>query len=195
MRFLKYLKGKLVKRYINEEYFNNRNDDEIASDFIWIDTFDWYYHAINELGEKGGPLKIITKSNNEFKFEFDIGSIPKCYIFHGRVSTDLLHIMFYPKNDNSLNRLNNLTRTESFSLIGHLSQCIFDCFRYNKSIKRLYFIANNKELEHFHDTMISWIPKKYKEIKFIKKEHGNKPSYWYEKIPLTKEDFKYTINW
>ena len=169
-------------------------NEELANRFIKFDTFEWFFYAINELGEKGGPLKYLKpRSGNDYEIKFNIGSnkIPIYYMFIARISNDLLQVIFHPEGDDTFKITDNLKRGESFSLIGYLSQCMFDMFRLNKKIKRVVFFADNKKLEQLHNTMTKWIPKKYKELKFNRKENGNKPSYWYDKIQLTKEDFRY----
>lgn len=192
MKFFEFFNKSLnreVEYYVLED--DDLSDDELANS-VNFDAFDWFYHAVNELGEKGGPLKYISRSPF-YKIKFSISS-EKAYIFEGRVSSDLLQVIFYPEGG-SLDTKNILSRSESFSLIGHLVQCVFEVFRQNKDIKRVVFIAENDKLEKFHDTMTTWIPKKYKEVEFMKKEKTTKSSYWYERIELTNEDFRYTINW
>lgn len=180
-------------RWVNEEHFDTQTDDQIAESFINMDTWEWFYYAINELGEKGSLLKTIHKDKKLIKYEFNVSSNnePKIYVFIGRISKDLLHVTFNRKGDRSLKILNDLSRTESFSLIGSLSNCIFECFRFNKEIKRVVFLASNNKMIKLHDTMSKWIPKKYKELKFNHKDGGSTPSYWYDRVQLTKEDFRY----
>jgi hypothetical protein len=170
--------------------------DDQLSHSIDFESYDWFYHVINEIGEKGGPLKYLSRSPfYEIEFNISQDEEPIIYVFKGRISEDLLHAMFHPKDDISLGIKNSISRGDTFRLVGYMMQCIFEIFRQNKHVKRVVFIADNDRLERFHDTMVTWIPKRYKELKFMEKEHGNKPSYWYEKVQLTKEDFRYTVNW
>jgi len=195
MKFHKYYCESLKRMCEIIEYEDfDLTDEQLANTMIKFDTFEWYFYAINELGEKSGPLQYLKpKAGNDFEIKFNIGNkkSPIYYVFIARITTDLLQVIFHPDGDDSFKTTNNLKRGESFSLIGHLAQCMFDMFRLNKKVKRIVFFADNKKLEQFHETMIKWIPSKYKELKFNKKEGGSKPSYWYDKIKLTKEDFRY----
>jgi len=197
MKFYKYFNESL-QRCVEYTILDDCDltDDQLAHS-IDFESYDWFYHVINEIGEKGGPLDYILRSPF-YEIEFNISQQdkePTIYVFKGRISEDLLHVIFHPKDDISLGIKNSLSRGDTFRLVGYMMQCIFDIFRQNKHIKRVVFIADNDRLERFHGTMTPWIQKKYKELRFIKKEHGNKPSYWYDKVPLTNEDFRYTINW